>query len=255
MEAALIGSLMVAICTFTALGNHPSSPLVRAIPRDDLRRTLVGLAMGSTSFALIHSPFGKRSGAHLNPAVTLTFFRLGKIRAIDAGLYVAAQFIGSAASVAMMALLLRGPMSHRAVRYAVTQGSHGTVVAFMAEAVISLVLMSVILFTTNSARLMRTTPLLVASLVAFYVVFEAPYSGTSMNPARSTASAMAARYFAGLWIYFLAPLVGMLSAAKIYLRLRKAPPICAKLHHNNNQPCIFRCGFRQTATMDAAAGD
>ena len=60
----------------------------------------MGVAMGSTAVALIFSPLGKRSGAHFNPSVTLTFFRLGKIKAWDAVFYVLFQFAGGIAGVA-----------------------------------------------------------------------------------------------------------------------------------------------------------
>lgn len=253
MEATLLGLFMVSACAFTTLLNHPSSPAAQAIPQAALRRALMGIAMGSTAVALVHSPFGKRSGAHFNPAVTLTFFRLGKIERADALFYVVSQFIGGAFGVMLVALVLRGALSHKAVHYAVTQGSHGALMAFIAETVIAFVLMSVILFSSNSSRLMHRTPLFVACLVALYITFEAPYSGMSMNSARSTASALAARYFVGLWIYFTAPLLGMLSAAEVYLWLRHAAPICAKLHHANNQPCIFRCGYKQAAVGTKAA--
>jgi aquaporin Z len=109
-------------------------------------------------------------------------------------------------------------------------------------------LMTVVLFSSNSPRLLTLTPALVACLVALYVTFEAPLSGMSMNPARSAASAVGARYFTSLWIYFTAPVIGMMAAAELFLRLRRGvAPICAKLHHANNQRCIFRCGYKQHA--------
>ena len=55
--------------------------------------------MGSTAIALVFSPLGKRSGAHFNPAVTLTFWRLGKVKNWDAMFYIIAQFIGAIAGV------------------------------------------------------------------------------------------------------------------------------------------------------------
>jgi aquaporin Z len=78
--------------------------------------------------------------------------------------------------------------------------------------------------------------------VVVYITIEAPVSGMSLNPARSFASAVPARQWADLWIYFTAPLIGMFSAAELYLRTRGARQLgCAKLHHQNNKRCIF-CG-------------
>jgi len=80
------------------------------------------------------------------------------------------------------------------------------------------------------------------ALVAAYITLEAPISGMSMNPARSFASAVPASHWADLWIYFTAPLIGMLSAAEFFLRTKgPAHVLCAKLHHENSKRCIF-CG-------------
>jgi aquaporin Z len=67
-----------------------------------------------------------------------------------------------------------------------------------------------------------------------------------MNPARSFGSAFRARYWHGLWVYLLAPTLGMLVAAEFFLRMRGGiGPYCAKLHHANDKRCIFRHGSQQ----------
>ena len=78
-EAAELGLFMISAGLFTILLHHPSSPVLNFIPSEFTRRMLTGIAMGSTAIALVFSPLGKRSGAHFNPAVTLTFWRLGKV--------------------------------------------------------------------------------------------------------------------------------------------------------------------------------
>jgi Glycerol uptake facilitator and related permeases (Major Intrinsic Protein Family) len=106
-EALGLGLFMISACGFGVLLFHPSSPLVQVIPGDVTRRALMGLAMGLTAIANIYSPWGRRSGAHLNPAVTLTFLRLGKLKPRDAAWYIAAQFAGGLLGTAIAALLLR----------------------------------------------------------------------------------------------------------------------------------------------------
>src|ERR1700752_583177 len=108
MEAAELALFMLSACAFTVLLYHPASPLANSFPNDILRRAAMGLAMGTTAIAIIFSPLGKRSGAHFNASVTLTFFRLGKIEAWDATFYIAAQFIGGITGV-LVATLLLGP--------------------------------------------------------------------------------------------------------------------------------------------------
>jgi aquaporin Z len=121
-------------------------------------------------------------------------------------------------------------------------GGDGTAVAFLAEVAITFVLMTVILHISNNPRLHKLTGLCAGALVAVYITFEAPISGMSMNPARTLASAVPAHHWHALWLYFTAPLVGMLSAAEVYVRTRGAQSVaCAKLHHENSKRCIF-CG-------------
>ena len=244
MEAAALGCFMVSACLAGVLLAYPGSPVHQAIPDPALRRVLGGCAMGLTAIVLILSPWGKRSGAHMNPATTLMFFRLGKISGPDAVFYMAAQFLGGAAGVLAAASIIEA-VRDRSVNYAVTQpGATGLTAAFLAEALISFLLMSVVLRVSNHPTLSRFTPFFVGFLVALYISIEEPLSGMSMNPARTLSSAVNAQSFTALWIYFTAPPLGMLAAAELYVRRRGLHRVfCAKMHHHNSQRCIFRCNF------------
>ena len=246
MEGAELGLFMISACLFVALLEHPASPLRQALADPFLRRALVGLAMGLTAVAIVYSPLGKRSGAHFNPAVTLTFFRLGRIEPWDAAFYVAAQFAGAVAGVvAAMALLGQAVVADPSVNYVVTiPGEQGAALAFTAEAAISFGLMLMVLLVSNTRRLNRYTALFVGALVALYVAIEAPLSGMSMNPARSFGSALPGHIWTALWIYFTAPPLGMLLAAEVYVRFKgHGAVLCCKLHHENDRRCIFRCRY------------
>jgi aquaporin Z len=247
MEAAGLGVFMISACLFTVALEHPASPLRQAIGEPLLRRVLMGMAMGGTAVAIIYSPWGQQSGAHLNPAVTLTFFRLGKVRGWDALFYATAQFLGGAAGVLLVTVLAGQAVGHPSVHYAATlPGIGGPGVAFAAEAVIAFGLMLVVLTVTNTDRLAPFTGLFAGLLVATYITVEAPLSGMSMNPARTLASALPGRLWTALWIYFTAPPLGMLLAAQLYLGVKGASGVlCAKLHHQNPKRCIFRCGYQQ----------
>jgi aquaporin Z len=245
MEAAELGIFMISACSFGVLLEYPGSAVHQAIPDPFFRRALMGLAMGLTSIGIIYSPWGKRSGAHFNPSVTLTFFRLGKIEKWDAVYYVLAQFAGGMAGILIASLALKTMLGNPSVNYVATlPGQFGSGAAFLAEAAISFVLMIVVLNVSNKISIARYTGLFSASLVVTYICLEAPISGMSMNPARTFGSALAARTWNVLWIYFTAPPLGMLLAAEAYSRLKGAGNVlCAKLHHHNHKRCIFKCNF------------
>ncbi len=241
MEAAELGAFMVSACAFGVLLEHPASPVRQAIADGNLRRVLMGLAMGLTAVGIIYSPWGKQSGAHFNPSVTLTFWRLGKVKGTDALFYVLAQFIGGVLGVALMVALLPSALGDPAVNYVSTlPGRFGVGAAFGAEFIISCLLMSVVLRVSNTARLARYTGLFSGALAATYISLEAPISGMSMNPARTFGSAFGAQLWTALWLYFTAPPLGMLAAAQVYL-WQKQQVACAKLHHQNDKRCIH-CG-------------
>jgi aquaporin Z len=256
IEAAGLGIFMISACVFTTVIEYPGSPIRHSIADALSRRILIGAAMGLTAIALVYSPWGKRSGAHFNPSVTITFFRLGKVGLRDAFFYVLAQFAGAGVGVLISALLLRPWISHPAVNYAATvPGPKGASIAFVVELFISFVLMTMILFVSNRARFASFTGALAGILVATYISLEAPLSGMSMNPARTFGSALSSQVWKGWWIYFTAPPIGMLAAGEFYRRLRGAHGVvCAKLHHQNDKRCIFRCGYRQGTTAPLQNG-
>jgi len=217
MEAAELAAFMLSACAFTVLLYHPISPASHLNPW--LTRVFMGLAMAVTAIAIIKSPWGQRSGAHFNPAITLTFYRLGKIGPYDATFYIAAHFLGAIAGVGISALLLHPWIAAPQVNYAVTiPGLGGPAAAFAAETFMAALLMTVVLVTSNRPRLAPWTTWLVGLLICNYIIFFAPISGFSINPARTVGSAVFAHVWTSIWIYFTAPLLGMFGAAEVYVR-------------------------------------
>jgi aquaporin Z len=247
IEAALLAAFMMSAVGVTALVEYPASPVRQALSSAIVRRSLTGIAMGLTAAAIIYSPWGRRSGAHINPAITLTYLRLRKMTPRDAAFYVAAQFLGAIGGLTAAAALLPGVAGSRQVNYVATvPGSSGVAAAFVAEAAISFGMASMILTVSNSRRLSRFTGVLAACLVALYISVESPISGMSMNPARSFAPAIAAGSVCTWWLYVVAPVTGMLTAAELYVRRHgHAAVLCAKLHHGADGPCHFQCLFGQ----------
>ena len=244
-EAIELALFMISACAFTLVLFDPSSPAFRLFPNGFVRRILMAIAMGFTAVLIIHSPMGKRSGAHFNPVITLTYLRLGKIGLCDAAFYVVFQFIGGICGVAIAAAVFGNSLSRPAVEYAVTvPGRYGIVAAFFAELFMAIVLMAVVLLLSNTAQLAIYVSYSVGILIALYTFFFAPISGFSINPARTTGSALFAGVWTAGWLYFVAPLVGMFSAAEIYTRLSvNASVLCAKLHPDPALPCPFLCSF------------
>ena len=246
MEAFALGMFLVSAGVFTALLEWPTSPAFLALPNDNLRRGLIGIAMGLTAMALMYCPWGVRSGAHMNPAVTLTFLRLGKIPFWDAMFYVVFQFLGGLAGVWLTALVLGHYFTDAPINYVVTvPGPAGVGAAFVGEFIIGFIMMSMILVVSNQPTIARYTGIIASFLIMSYVYFEAPYSGFGMNPARTFGSSLPSGIWTAIWIYFLAPPAAMLLAAQTYLFAKSHESIlCCKLHHPETHDCHF-CGQKR----------
>jgi aquaporin Z len=243
IDGSLLGIFMVSACAFTVLLEHPSSPATRAIDSGLARRALIGIAMGLTAVSLIYSPWGRRTGALMNPAATLCFLRLGRIAPRAAAAYAAAQFLGASLGVMLAAFILRPLVGHASVGYVATlPGAHGAFVAWAGEFAIAFLMMFTVLTVNRHRRFAAFTGCFAATLVAIYITFEAPLSGMSLNPARSFGSAVSAGRWAELWIYFTAPVAGMLSAVEAGRRLgHPKHAMCGKLSHSRSDPSVFPC--------------
>ena len=243
MEAAGLGLVLLSAGMFITLLEYPGSPVRAAISLAIPRRALAGLAVGLTVAGFIYSPWGQQSGAHLNPALTLAFFRLRKIKPWDALFYVVAQCLGGVAGLWLVYRVLGNALSGPPVSFVVTTpGMAGAGVAFAAEFAMCFGLMSMVLVTTNGARWRRYTGWFAALLLFVYITLEAPLSGMSTNPARSLASAILAGIWTAFWVYVLAPALGMLAAAEVYLMVKgESSIICCKLNHAAGKRCIH-CG-------------
>lgn len=241
IEAWALGMFMVSAGAVTVLLDHPDFGVPAIVASADARRVLIGVAMGLTAIALIYSPWGRRSGAHMNPAVTLTFWSLGKTRGRDALWFAAAQFAGGLLGVLVVLALFGERFAAPPISFVATLPARGFALAFALELLISCGLMSIVLAFSSRTRLAPYTGLAAGALVALYIAIEAPYSGMSMNPARSFASAAPAGFWSDLWIYFVAPPLGMLAAAWLHARGQRASG-CAKLVHDERVRCIH-CGY------------
>ncbi len=229
MEAfGLAGFVLGAGCLAVFL-EHPDFPAMKGAFGGEAnaiwRRVPLGLIMGAYIAVVIYL-FGEKSGANINPATTWAFFRLGKINFTYSVFYTLAQFAGAIAAALVLKFALGGRFAHPLIGFGVTKPMppHGSLSAFVAEFIISFVLMFVVLIFISSKRLEKYAAPVSGVLIALYLIFEMPFSGMSLNPARSFAAALAGNKWEHLWIYFVAPPVSMLLAAEIYRRVKTLIP-------------------------------
>ena len=118
-------------------------------------------------------------------------------------------------------------------------------------------MMLMVLFVTNTPSIARFTGLLAGTLVFLCITVEAPLSDMSINPARTVASALPSGIWTSAWIYFAAPVFGMLLAAQVYRGVSGSSPLaCPKLQHGTKQRCIFcgHPGVRTALSADRRSG-
>jgi aquaporin Z len=216
IEAWALGMFMISASSFVILFEHPAFRVHTLIPSVLVRRMCIGVAMGSTAILLIYSKWGKQSGAHMNPAVTLANYRLKRISLIDAGGYILFQLIGASAAMLLLKYFFHNYLSYPSINYIVTvPGKQGVAVAATAEFLMSFIMFLMVLIVSNS-RFMKYTGYFAGALVFGFISVEAPLSGMSINPARSFGSAIVAGSWGSFWLYIVSPIAGMQLAAFLF---------------------------------------
>jgi aquaporin Z len=219
-EALGLAIFMISACFFSGLLFGKNGIFTSGLPAL-LRQIMLGILMGTTAGFIFYSRFTSPSGSHINPAVTTTFLRLGKIGSWDALMYMIFQLAGGTLAVLLMGYLMGENLTAAPLYYVITvPGKWGTTTAAITEFVIAFIMMFMILYTGDHSRLKKYTRIFSAILVCVYVIVAGPVSGFGMNPSRSFASALPAHIWTDFWIYLLMPFAGMLCAAEFYLLVR-----------------------------------
>ena len=232
-EALGLGIFMFFAGLADVVINHPGLPIQQHFHLAIIRRFFIGLCMGLTALYILNSPFGKKSGAHINPSVTIVQYRLGNITSMNAIFYVLFQFIGGSLGMYLIYLLFPHLIPHPAINFIVTQPSDaGVVLAFAFEFIISFLLITTVLYSNTNKQLSRYTAYFVAILITLFITFEAPYSGMSMNPARTFASAIVSGEWKSFWLYCIAPPAGMIIGELFVLKILKKDLERVTLHND-----------------------
>jgi MIP family channel proteins len=208
-----------SIGTFFLVLIGPGAVMVNAYSGGVVTHVGVALAFAFVVIAMIYT-VGHLSGAHINPAVTLAFWSVGRFPGREVLPYVAAQCLGAV----LASLLSRAALG--------TVGSVGATLpgvsltaAFGIEWLLSFALMFVIMAVATDERVADGFAAIAVGLtVGFCAMVGGPLTGASMNPARSFGPALAGGFWQAHWVYWVAPLTGMVVAARVYDFLRPVPP-------------------------------
>ncbi|MFL5251534.1 MAG: MIP/aquaporin family protein [Rhodopila sp.] len=241
-EAAGLGAIMLVSALIVSAAEAPLIATLGALP-PLARRGIEALAVAGTVSAMVYSPWGRQSGAHFNPAVTLAFLLMRRVRPWDAVFYILAQMGGGLGGLLLGSALLGGVIRRPPVAWlTIVPGAAGAGVAFLAEFSGAFVLMSVLLVMGGVKRLAALTGLAAGCLVFAFILAAAPVAGFSLNPARSVASAVPSGVWTALWVYLVAPPLGMVFAVLVNRQAHLPRMRCAKLLHDGGVRCIH-CGY------------
>jgi len=184
--------------------------------------TGVGLCWGLT-VATLAQALGHVSGCHMNPAVTLACLVTGKLQLVKAVLYIIVQCVGAMVGTAILKALtpetIKGDWGITTLADGVTplQG-------FGIEFIATFVLIMVIFGATDDNRtdVKGSAPLAIGLCVTALVLFCGPWTGASLNPARSLGPSVVAGHWDNHWVYWIGPIAGAIAAATLYHQIFRA---------------------------------
>ena len=175
----------------------------------------VSFAVGMTVLAMAYA-VGHVSGAHFNPAVTIGLWAGGKFETRDIPLYIGAQVIGGACAALVFYLIASGKSDMALGNFASngygsqSPGKFSLGSVFLVEVVITALLLIVIIGATSAKAPAGFAPIAIGLALAVFHLMAIPVSNASLNPARSTATAIfgGGKALAQLWLFWVAPIMG-----------------------------------------------
>lgn len=208
-----------AVGTFLLVFAGPGAAVINVVSDGGVTSLGIGLSFGLVVMVAIFA-IGHISGAHINPAVTLTFATFGSFPWRHVPAYIVAQLIGAAAAALTLRLLFGNVAGLGS-----TVPTDGAGQALVLEAVITFFLMFVIMAVATDERAVPgAAAIAIGGYVALAATFSGPIAGASMNPARSFGPAVASGTWTDHWVYWVGPIVGAMFGALIYGWLRQGAP-------------------------------
>lgn len=196
------------------------SVVAKLIPSGFIRTILTGFLFGCVGCLIALSWVGKISGAHINPAVSIAFWLRGKMKTNALIGYILAQMIGAVIGCLPL-LLIWDNNQGRSMQYGITlPGTAGVGVAFLSEVLATAALIFYLYMFIGTKKLRNYTPFGIPVLYAILNIPFAARSGDSTNPARSFGPAVITGDFSHYWLYWAAPVVGVLLIT-IYFKRRR----------------------------------
>jgi aquaporin Z len=215
------------------------SPIARLLPDENVRRPITGFLFGTLGGLIALSPLGTRSGAHLNPVVTIAFRLAGKLEWNVVFFYIMAQLLGGIAGC--LPLFAWGEMG-RSVAFGATLPGAGfdTTSVFLGEVAATFTMITLLVMFLAVRKIRRFTPAIFAPIYSFLVWAEAPVSGTSTNPARTLGPALISGRWDGWWIYWAGPLLGGVLALAVCSFMVKRIEVAKLYHFDSDRDRLFR---------------
>lgn len=162
--------------------------------------------------ALVVGATGHLGGAHINPAVTIGLWTAGRHSGREVAPYVASQLMGAVAASAVLVWLL-GPVASAGATVPSVGLAQAAVIEGGFTAILGLVIMGVALDPRGPASL---APVLLGATVCLGALVTGPLTGGSFNPARSFGPALITGTWRDHWLYWVAPILGMIVGLKAY---------------------------------------
>jgi aquaporin Z len=245
LRAELVGTAVLVLVGLSVviLMFGAGSPIPDVLPSEGWRRLITGFLFGTTGALIALSPVGERSGAHINPIVTLAFHLMGKLDLRVSLGYVAAQLAG--AILGSLPLLAWGAMG-RSVAFGATVPGDGYSVGavLFGEVITTFAMVTLLCVFLGFRRIRPLTPAIFPILYAVMVYVESPISGTSTNPARSLGPAVISGQWEGWWIYWIGPVIGSLAACAACSALAKRITVAKVYHFDSDRDRLFRKASR-----------